>query len=236
MPGCSPRGHRRPIAPRRRSMRIRDRSLATTAGARQDGGVDLEPAHLRSFLAIVDYGGYHPAAEGLHLTQTAPRPRGAPHPTPPAATRHMRRLEGQLGEALFARRGRGVELTPYGERAAQELRDVLAAHDRAVARLGRGADGDPFVLGTIENLVDPVLPELIAATRDELGERALALRVDRSAQLVERVRRGEVDAAIVLDPGDATDAVALGTVVLRWWASAPLAVADPPPQPFPLVA
>ena len=133
--------------------------------------MDLEPAHLRSFLAIVDYGGYHRAAEALHLTQ-------------PAVSRHMRRLEAQLGESLFARRGRGVELTPYGERAAQELREVLAAHDRAVARLGRGADGDPFVLGTIENLVDPVLPELIGATRDELGERALAMRVDRSAQLV----------------------------------------------------
>ena len=169
--------------------------------------VDLDPAHLRSFLAIVDFGGYHRAAEALHLTQ-------------PAVSRHMRRLEGQLGEPLFVRRGRGVELTPYGERAARELRDVLAAHDRALARLGRGDDGDPFVLGTIENLVDPVLPELIAATRAELGERALQLRVDRSAQLVERLRRGEVDAAIVLDPGDAPDALALGTVVLRWWASA----------------
>ena len=204
-------------------MRIRDRSLATAADARHDAEVDLDPAHLRSFLAIVDFGGYHRAAEALHLTQ-------------PAVSRHMRRLEEQLGEPLFVRRGRGVELTPYGERAAQELREVIAAHDRALARLGRGADGDPFVLGTIENLVDPVLPELIAATRAELGERTLALRVDRSAQLVERLRRGEVDAAIVLDPGDASDAVALGTVVLRWFASGRLAVADPLPRPFPLVA
>src|SRR3954463_4709565 len=98
MPGCSPRGHRRPIAPRRRSMRIRDRSLATTAGARQDGGVDLEPAHLRSFLAIVDYGGYHRAAEALHLTQ-------------PAVSRPMRRLEEQLGEPPFAPPRRGGQLT-----------------------------------------------------------------------------------------------------------------------------
>jgi DNA-binding transcriptional LysR family regulator len=204
-------------------MHMCDRSLAMALQGRQDGRVDLDPAHLRSFMAIVDYGGYHRAAEALHLTQ-------------PAVSRHMRRLESQLGAALFAKRGRGVELTAYGERAAQELRDVLATHDRALARLGRGADGDPFVLGTIENLVDPVLPELIAATRAELGERPLQLRVDRSAQLIERLRRGEVDAAIVLDPYDAPDAVALGTVVLHWWASAPLAVADPLPQPFPLVA
>jgi DNA-binding transcriptional LysR family regulator len=185
--------------------------------------VDLDPAHLRSFLAIVDYGGYHRAAEALHLTQ-------------PAVSRHMRRLESQLGEPLFAKRGRGVELTPYGERAARELRDVLAAHDRALARLGRGGDGAPFVLGTIENLVDPVLPELLAATREELGGRPLQLRVDRSAALVERLGHGEVDAAIVLDPGDAPGPLSLGTIALRWWANPRLAAADPPPEPFPLVA
>jgi DNA-binding transcriptional LysR family regulator len=185
--------------------------------------VDLDPAHLRSFLAIVDYGGYHRAAEALHLTQ-------------PAVSRHMRRLEEQLGEPLFAKRGRGVELTAFGERAARELRDVLSSHDRALARLGSGDDGQPFVLGTIENLVDPVLPELIAATRAELGDRALQLRVDRSASLVERLGRGEVDAAIVLDPGDAPEALALGTIVLRWWGSPRMAGAEALPEPFPLVA
>lgn len=185
--------------------------------------MDLDPAHLRSFLAIVRYGGYHRAAEALHLTQ-------------PAVSRHMRRLEEQLGEPLFAKRGRGVELTPYGERAAAELADVLAAHDAALARLqrGRGETG-PFVLGTIENLVDPVLPDLIGAVRGQLGDRPLQLRVDRSLALIERVARGEVDAAIVLDPGDAAGALELGTVPLRWWASPALAEREPP-EPFPLVA
>ena len=69
-------------------MRIRHRSLEP-APARDDGRVDLDLAHIRSFLAIVRYGGYHRAAEALHLTQ-------------PAVSRHMRRLEEQLGEPLFA--------------------------------------------------------------------------------------------------------------------------------------
>jgi DNA-binding transcriptional LysR family regulator len=194
------------------------------ARARKHGGVDLEPAHLRSFLAIVRYGGYHRAAEALHLTQ-------------PAVSRHMRRLEAQLGEALFVRRGRGVELTPYGERAAAELADVLAAQDRALARLQRGGDhAGPFVLGTIENLVDPVLPDLLGVVREQLHDRPLHLRVDRSFALVERMRRGEVDAAIVVDPRNAPDPLALGTVTLRWWASPALAAAETPPQPLPLVA
>jgi DNA-binding transcriptional LysR family regulator len=204
-------------------MHIRDRSLAARAGARHDGGVDLDPAHLRSFLAIVQYGGFHRAGEALHLTQ-------------PAVSRHIRRLEEQLGRPLFAKRGRGVQLTAYGERAAVELGDVLAAHDRALARLQRGGENGPFVLGTIEHLVDPLLPELLATLREQLGDRALQLRVDRSFALVERLARGEVDAAIVGDPGRAKRAIALGTIAVRWWASPALATADAPPQPFPLVA
>jgi DNA-binding transcriptional LysR family regulator len=185
--------------------------------------MDLDLAHLRSFLAIVRYGGYHRAAEALHLTQ-------------PAVSRHMRKLEAELGGQLFTRRGRGVELTEFGERAAVELGDVLAAHDRALARLQRGGDTGPFVLGTIENLVDPFLPDLLAAARDELGDRPLQLRVDRSYELIARLKRGELDAAIVVDRAGTRGALALGTIALRWWASPALAGAERLPDPFPLVA
>jgi DNA-binding transcriptional LysR family regulator len=186
--------------------------------------VDLDPAHLRSFLAIVRYGGYHRAADALHLTQ-------------PAVSRHIRRLEEQLGEPLFARRGRGVELTEYGERAALELEEVLGAHDRALVRLQRGrGEAGPFVLGMIENLVDPVLPDLLGVVREEVGERQVQVRVDRSRELVDRLAHGEVDAAIVLEAGDVPGALELGTLTLRWWAVPALVAADPPPVPFPLVA
>jgi DNA-binding transcriptional LysR family regulator len=203
-------------------MRMSDRSLARSPSPRHHGGVDLDPAHLRSFLAIVRFGGYHRAAEALHLTQ-------------PAVSRHMRRLEAQLGAPLFARRGRGVELTPYGERAAVELSALLSAHDRALGRLRRDGAA-PFVLGVIENLVDPVLPDLLAAVRGEIGERPLQLRVDRSFHLVERVARGEVDAAIVVDAADAAGALDLGPMPLRWWTSPALAATVPLPEPLPLVA
>jgi DNA-binding transcriptional LysR family regulator len=199
--------------------------LRTAPAAVSIIGVDLDVSHLRSFLAIVRYGGHHRAADALHLTQ-------------PAVSRHIKRLEAQLGQPLFVRRGRGVELTPYGERAATELGEILAAHDRALARLQRKADGaGPFVLGTIENLVDPVLPDLINVVREQIGDQALQLRVERSLELVERLERGELDAAIVLDPGRAKGAVKLGTVALRWWASPELAAAvESPPEPFPVVA
>jgi DNA-binding transcriptional LysR family regulator len=185
--------------------------------------VELDPVHLRSFLAIVRYGGYHRAAEALHLTQ-------------PAVSRHMRQLEAQLGQPVFTRRGRGVELTPFGERAAAELGEVVAAHDRAIARLSRrGPDAGPFVFGVIENVIDPVLPDVLEVLREHVDGRSVQLRVDRSFQLVERLGRGELDAAIVLEPGDTPDPIELGAITLRWWAAPALVALEEPPNPLPLV-
>jgi DNA-binding transcriptional LysR family regulator len=186
--------------------------------------MDLDPAHIRSFLAIVRYGGYHRAAEALHLTQ-------------PAISRHMRRLEEQLAQPLFVRRGRGVELTAFGERAATELADVLAAHDQALVRLSRGSDGQgPFVLGAVEHIVDPVLPSLLAILREQIPDRPLQLRVDRSLSLAAAFAQGEVNAAIVLDPGEVTGALDFGPLTLRWYTGAGVTVGDELPDPLPMVA
>jgi DNA-binding transcriptional LysR family regulator len=184
--------------------------------------MDLDPAHLRSFDAVVRHGGYHRAAEALHLTQ-------------PAVSRHLRRLEQQLGEPLFRKRGRGVELTAFGERTAEELGTVLQAQDRALARLLREGQA-PFAFGVVDNLSEPLLPALLAVLRSYLGARELRLRVDRSRTLTESFRRGELDAALVMDPYGSSQAAALGELTLRWWTAA---TSDPPltlePQ-VPLVA
>jgi DNA-binding transcriptional LysR family regulator len=207
-----------------RLIQICDQSLAMGDRPRDDGGVDLEPAHIRSFLAVVRYGGYHRAADALHLTQ-------------PAISRHVRRLEEQLGRPLFRRQGRGVELTAFGERAAAELAEVLAAHDQALVHLAREIDGGgPFMLGTVEHIVDPVLPALLGAIRAHVGDRPLQLRVDRSRSLAAAFAQGEVDAAIVLDPGDVDGALDFGPLTLRWYIGAGVPQAEELPDPLPMVA
>jgi DNA-binding transcriptional LysR family regulator len=184
--------------------------------------MDLDPAHLRSFDAVVRHGGYHRAAEALHLTQ-------------PAVSRHIRRLEEQLGEPLFRKRGRGVELTEFGARAAEELANVLQANDRALARLLRDGQA-PFAFGVVDNLSEPVLPALLTVLRGSLGARELRLRVDRSRTLTESFGHGELDAALVMDPYGSPHAAALGELTLRWWTAATV---EPPltlPERVPLVA
>ena len=162
--------------------------------------MELDLGHVRSFLAVVDYGGYHRAAEALHLTQ-------------PAVSQHVRRLEQRLGGPLFERRGRGVQVSPRGEAVALELRELLRVHDRAIGRLA-GAE-KPFVLGAVEHFVDPLLPRLLRS----IG-RPVQLRVDRSRQLVEGLDTGEVDAVIVIDPGNHPAPELVGEIELHWYTAA----------------
>ena len=89
----------------------------------------------------------------------------------------------------------------------------------------------------IENLVDPVLPDLLAAVR-ERDRRAAAAAARRplassssSGVAPRRGRRRDRRR-----PGDAAGALELGPIPLRWWASPALAAADPLPEPLPLVA
>jgi DNA-binding transcriptional LysR family regulator len=104
-------------------------------------------------------------------------------------------------------------------------------------RLARGSAVDsPFVLGTVEHVVDPVLPSLLSIVREQIGERSLQLRVDRSLSLAASFAQGDVDAAIVLDPGDVTGALDFGPLTLRWYTGAAVTHPDELPDPLPMVA
>ncbi|MFS0696250.1 LysR family transcriptional regulator [Streptomyces nitrosporeus] len=76
---------------------------------------DIDPRLLRSFVAV---------AEDLHFTRAAARLYVAQQ----ALSRDIRRLERELGGALFARTTRQVALTPEGERLLPYARRVLDAH------------------------------------------------------------------------------------------------------------
>ena len=85
-------------------------------------------AHLRTFVAIADHGGFGRAAARLNLTQSA-------------ASRQIQGLEAELGVKLFDRIGRGVQLTSEGEdllRRASHLEPPRSmCRDSSSARLRR---------------------------------------------------------------------------------------------------
>ena len=83
---------------------------------------------MRYFLAVAEELNFTRAAERLHLAQQA-------------LSASIRRLEAQLGVALFVRSTRKVELTAAGEVLVDGARAVVAAAADAVERVHQAAQG-----------------------------------------------------------------------------------------------
>jgi DNA-binding transcriptional LysR family regulator len=82
--------------------------------------VDFDLAQVRAFLAVAELRHFSKAAARLNLTQQA-------------LSKRIQRLEQLLGEPLFARDSRAVELTHAGTRFLPHARALLIAADSAVA-------------------------------------------------------------------------------------------------------
>jgi DNA-binding transcriptional LysR family regulator len=151
----------------------------------------LSLQQIRCFCAALELGSFTAAAEALRVSQ-------------PAVAEQIRKLEQALGTALFVRAGRGVVPTEAGrafaENAARSLRAVEDAAD-SVGELTALRSG-PVAIG--------VFGEPSAWRMDELATAFLRRHPDISVRLVgrnssaiaERVRRGELEAGVVLLPID----------------------------------
>src|SRR3954454_24298678 len=114
----------------------------------------MELRSLAYFVRVAELGSITRAASHLHLAQ-------------PALTRHVQRLEEELGVALFTRANRGVRLTEAGQKlldgATRILRDVERTGDEI-----RAHDAHPsgkIVLGVTPTLCPVLMPELFARMR-----------------------------------------------------------------------
>src|SRR5258706_6538896 len=77
-----------------------------------ESGIGLDIVLLRTFLEVVDMGGFALAAERLALT-------------PPAVSGHIRRLEQATGTRLLSRTTRSFQLTPAGETLYAYTRNIV---------------------------------------------------------------------------------------------------------------
>jgi len=122
----------------------------------------------------------------------------------PWLSARIRRLEARLGCSLFERTTRSVKLTAQGERllSAAEMLSLSAASVEATARdlmenaSGKLRIGSPPFASRIMRRIE--LVELFAAKTSALVE----MDIGWSARLMDRLKRGDLDAAFVIDPFD----------------------------------
>lgn len=129
---------------------------------------------LRAFEAASRHLSFSNAADELHVTHGA-------------VSRAIRQLEDDLGQALFRRSTRSVNLTTTGEIYAQEVRLILDRLARATARARASASDDAINISTLDSFASKwLLPRLRhfrelhpdVDVRLSTGDRLVDFRVD----------------------------------------------------------
>jgi DNA-binding transcriptional LysR family regulator len=151
----------------------------------------LSLQQIRCFCAALELGSFTAAAEALRVSQ-------------PAVAEQIRKLEQALGAELFVRAGRGVTATEAGrafaEHAARSLRAVEDAAD-SVDELTELRAGT-IALGIFGGPSAWRLDELAIAFLRRHPDVSVRLVGHNSSMIADRVRRGDLEAAVVLLPID----------------------------------
>jgi len=180
--------------------------------------LDLEL--LRSLVAIVGHESFGAAAIQLGRTQSA-------------VTQQMQRLEEQIGQPLFEKRGRQKRLTEHGERLLVYARQMLAMNDEALRHLQQGRLEGTLRIGAPHDVADTMLPPLLAEVVRSSPKLQLDIHVGRSPFLMESLKRGEIDMAISNRLDAELEGVVLRTSPTVWLCGD--GYVHDPARPIPLI-
>lgn len=170
----------------------------------------LNIEQLRTFLAVVRFGGVRKAAQALNLTQ-------------PAVTARIRALENALSCALFERSGTGMSLTKRGElllehaEKFEHLAEMVARDVVDPAGVERR-----LRLGVSETIAECWLPEMVTRMHALYPKIEIELNVDISIHLRAGLMNREIDLAILLGPISeySVNNIELPGFDLAWYAAA----------------
>lgn len=149
----------------------------------------MEPADFRAFLAVADELHFGRAAARLNIS-------------PPPLTRHIQRIERELGARLFDRTKRTVTLTAAGAALKVESERLLAQLEALPAHVQRAAGGDSGTLraGTISAALFSQARVLQAAMREAMPAVRIEWHVESSAEQVDALRQNRLDLGLVHTP------------------------------------
>jgi LysR family transcriptional regulator, hydrogen peroxide-inducible genes activator len=144
---------------------------------------------LRYLSALAKHGHFGRAAKACAVTQ-------------PALSMQIRDLERILGVAVVERRPGDVTLTDVGREIARRGEDILAA-SRDLVDFGRHRSGlltGRLTFGAIPSVAPYLLPRILPTLQSRFPDLRLELRETQTKQLVEDIKSGALDVAILALP------------------------------------
>ncbi len=114
----------------------------------------------------------------------------------------IRKLEDELGVVLFERGAGEIGVTDVGLRVVTQAQKVLeeAAMLKEIARQGEDPLAGPLRVGIIYTIAPYLLPRLVPTQVEHTPQMPLVLQENYTARLLELLRQGELDCAIVALP------------------------------------
>ena len=144
---------------------------------------------LKYLVALAELRHFGKAAEACFVSQ-------------PTLSMQIRKLEEELGVALFERAPRKVMLTPAGQDMVQRASRILAEVEqmKEAARRSKDPEAGTLRLGVFPTLGPYLLPHVVPQLRERFPQLELQLVEEKSDILLQRLREGRLDAALLALP------------------------------------
>lgn len=150
----------------------------------------MELRQLRYFVAIADHGSLSRAARVLHVAQ-------------PALTQQIQQLEDELGAQLLHRSAQGVLPTDAGKTFYEHAQAILKQVGDAKSAVTQAADrpAGTVALGIPQSVSGALALPLLTAVREAYPEITLQLTEELSGNLIEQLKSGRINLAVLFDDG-----------------------------------
>ncbi|HEY0856004.1 MAG TPA: LysR substrate-binding domain-containing protein [Albitalea sp.] len=144
---------------------------------------------LRYIVAVARERHFGRAAEACFVSQ-------------PTLSVAIKKLEEELDVKLFERGANEVSVTPLGEEIVRQAQSVIeqAAGIKEIAKRGKDPVSGPLRLGVIYTIGPYLLPDLVKQAIDRVPQMPLMLQENFTVKLLDMLRTGELDAAIMAEP------------------------------------
>jgi LysR family hydrogen peroxide-inducible transcriptional activator len=144
---------------------------------------------LKYIVAVARERHFGKAAEACHVSQ-------------PTLSVAVKKLEEELDLKLFERSANEVTVTPLGEEIVRQAQSVLeqAGNIRDIARRGKDPLAGALKLGVIYTIAPYLLPDLVRQVIERSPQMPLMLQENFTVKLLEMLRTGEIDCAILAEP------------------------------------
>ena len=135
----------------------------------------------------------------------------------------IKKLEEELEVKLFERSANEVGLTPLGEEIVRQAQSVLeqAAAIKEIAKRGKDPLAGAVRLGVIYTIGPYLLPELVTQVMQRNPQMPLMLHENFTVKLLEMLRAGDIDCAILAEPFPDTNLAVAPLYDEPFWLAVP---------------